>query len=76
MQDIRVWLRDKIAEESGFDSTQVSYDEAFESFKLDSLSLLSLSYELESLLERDLDPTLFTEYNTINKLVAWLEEEK
>lgn len=76
MQDIRVWLRDKIAEESGFDSTQVSYDEAFESFKLDSLSLLSLSYELESLLERDLDPTLFTEYNTINKLAAWLEEEK
>ncbi len=70
--NIKLWLQEKIAEETGIPTSEVLCDVEFENFNLDSLSLISLSFDLETLLEKELSPTLFTEFNTINKLTEWV----
>ena len=74
--DMKLWLRQKIADEAGLRADQIPLDEEFDNFKLDSLSLISLSYELESIVDRDISPTVFIEYNTINKLAEWMGTQK
>ncbi len=74
--DLKEWLQSQIAEEVGADVNEISCDQPFEDFNLDSLSLVSLSFELEKKLETDISPTVFTEFNTINKLLSWLNQEK
>jgi acyl carrier protein len=73
--NIKDWLIIKIAEESGLTEASISPDEPFESFHLDSLSIVSLSYDLENYSGKTVDPTVFNEYKTINELSAWLEEQ-
>lgn len=74
--DIKIWLQEQIAQESGKQIADTSCDEEFENFDLDSLSLVSLSYELETKFDLDIGPTVFTEFNTINKLSEWVETQK
>jgi acyl carrier protein len=71
MIDLKLWLMEKIAEETSMQIKNISCDQEFSSFALDSLSLITLSFDLEKLLDEELSPTLFTEFNTINKLVEW-----
>jgi len=73
--EITQWLQEQIAEETGIKIEDISCDEEFENFDLDSLSLLSLSFELENLIKKELSPTVFSEYNTINKLVEWANQK-
>lgn len=74
---IKEWLLQKIAEETDLPSNEISCDEAFENFEMDSLSLLSLSFDLEEYANlEEIDPSVFTEYNTINKLTSWLNQQK
>ncbi len=63
----------KIAEDTGVPLEKVSCDESFDNFALDSLSLISLAYDLETMLGREINPAVFTEYNTINKLAGWVK---
>lgn len=74
--EIKVWLQQKIAEESGQPLEEILYDTEFTNFKLDSLSIVTLAYELESMLNIELSPTAFTEFNTINKLAEWIQSQK
>lgn len=74
--DIRRWLQNQIAEESGIPVDEVSCDEDFANFKLDSLSLVSISFELGSRVNMEVSPTLFTEFNTINSVVEWIDNQK
>lgn len=75
--DVKIWLQEKLAEELGVSPNEVAFDKEFEEFKLDSLSLLSLAFDLESTAGiKEIDPTVFTEYNSINKLAAWVEKQK
>lgn len=74
--DIREWLQQKISVESGDPIELISMDAEFESFKLDSLSLLSISYDLESEVNIEITPSDLTEFNTINKLSRWIEAKK
>jgi acyl carrier protein len=74
--EVKEWLQYQIAEEAGIPLENISCDENFESFKLDSLSMVSISFELESKLNIEISPTVFTEFNTINKLVAWINSQK
>ena len=68
--DYKIWLQEKIAEEIGGEAKNVFPDEDFENFNLDSLAMVSLSFEIEKLLGKEISPTVFTEYNTINKLAT------
>lgn len=74
--DVREWLQKQIAEESGVAVEEISLDEGFENFRLDSLSFVSISYELETQLNMEISPTVFTEFNTINKLAEWINAQK
>lgn len=75
--DIKLWLQERIAEETELPINEISCDLEFENFNMDSLSTLTLAFDLESKLEiGEIDPTLFSEYNTINKLVSWIENQK
>jgi polyketide synthase 13 len=71
-ENIINWLKSKVAEEAGIPEQEVSETATFESFQLDSLSLVSLSYELEQLTGKTMEPTVFWEYNTIDKLSDWV----
>jgi acyl carrier protein len=74
--EVKEWLQKQLAEESGVPVKDISCDENFENFQLDSLSFVSISYELESKLDMEISPTVFSEFNTINKLAAWINSQK
>lgn len=75
--DVKALLTQLIATETGLEIKEISGDENFENFNLDSLSLVSLAFELENVTGlSSIDPTVFTEYNTINKLTVWVENQK
>ncbi len=75
--DIKLWLKERIAEETDIAISQISGDQEFSEFNMDSLSTLTLAFDLEALLGiEELDPTVFSEYNTINKLAAWIEQRQ
>jgi acyl carrier protein len=75
MENIQDWLQEKIGEEVGLPKNEIDCDLEFENFNLDSLSLVSVSFDLENLLNQELSPTIFTEFNTINKLSEWLKSQ-
>ncbi|EAY31939.1 acyl carrier protein [Microscilla marina] len=76
MIDIKKWLLEKIAEETGLNTDEISCDEDFNNFDMDSLSIVSIAADLESVTNEDIDPTAFVEYNTINKFATWRAQQK
>jgi len=74
--ELREWLRNQIAEEAGVPAQQISFDHDLTTFRLDSLSLVSVSFELESLTKVPVHPAIFSEFNTINKLTEWIISQK
>lgn len=74
--EIKTWLQKQISEELGLAPSEISCDTDFAQFNLDSLSLVSLSFELENLVKDEISPTIFAEYNTINKLVEWINRPR
>ncbi|HYC39480.1 MAG TPA: acyl carrier protein [Chitinophagaceae bacterium] len=71
-QTIREWLIRKISEETGLAEQEIQTAVPFDSFQLDSLSMVSLAYELEKFAGRPIDPTVFWEHDTIEKLSEWI----
>jgi acyl carrier protein len=43
---------------------------------MDSLSIVSIAADLESVVNEEIDPTAFIEYNTINKFTEWMAQSK
>ena len=70
------WLREKITEEAGIQKEEVSFDKPLESYQLDSLSILTICYDLESFTGFTIDPTLFSEFKTINEITEWILSKK
>ncbi|MEW7291366.1 acyl carrier protein [Aquimarina sp. 2304DJ70-9] len=74
---IKLWLQERVAEETDLPIDEISCDLEFTNFNMDSLSTLTLAFDLESKLDvGEIDPTIFSEYDTINKLVEWIEHQK
>lgn len=72
--EIKSWLIEKIAEESDVKPESIATDVPFESYSLDSLSLITLSYDLETLLGKEIDPTMFWQHNSIDELAQAIEQ--
>ncbi|MES2798204.1 MAG: acyl carrier protein [Bacteroidota bacterium] len=68
-EDLTTWFVEKVAEESGLEISQIKPNTTLSNFNLDSLSTVTIAYDLEMELGVDIDPTLFYEYDTIEKLV-------
>ncbi|MEO1131517.1 MAG: phosphopantetheine-binding protein, partial [Cyanobacteria bacterium J06639_1] len=69
---IQDWLIAKLAAATGLDPDDIEIDEAFANYGLDSSVALSLTGELGEWLGRDLEPTLFWEYTSVETLADFL----
>lgn len=75
--NIKQWLVTQIASEASISEKEVDCDATFDQFNLDSLAIVSISFEMESKFQlENVDPSLFSEYNTINKLCVWMENQQ
>lgn len=71
------WFLKKIAEETGQKSSEISLADPIESYRLDSLSSISLTQDLEDLVGFYIEPNIFSEFETINEIIEWiLSKEK
>ncbi len=75
-EEIRTWLRERIAREIKKDASAVSTDAPFTDFGLDSIVIVTLVDDLEYWLQTSLDPTIFWEHPSIEILTEWLITEK
>lgn len=72
--NVKDWLIIKIAEETGLENELINCDELIENFDLDSLSSISIAFDIENKFKLDeINPTVFEEFNTINKLSEWIQ---
>ena len=74
-EKIENWLIDKLAKSSGVDSEKIDLEKSIFAYGLDSSVALSLTGELETLLDLKLDSTLFWECLKISDLVEYLVDE-
>jgi acyl carrier protein len=72
-EQLQDWLRQKLSEETSSDSKTIDLDVDFSDLGLDSLSTVSLAYELETFTGVVIDPTVFSEFRTPNELVRWIQ---
>ncbi len=74
--DIQNWLTEKISEESGIPKEQIDINEGLENLDLDSLASVSIAFEIEEKFSlKEVNPSIFSEYNTINKLSEWIQNQ-
>ncbi|MDZ7335183.1 MAG: SDR family NAD(P)-dependent oxidoreductase [candidate division KSB1 bacterium] len=73
---IESWLVSKIAENLGINASEISIQEPFVSFGLDSAQAVGLVGDLEEWLGRKLSPTLVWDYPTIESLAMFLAAEE
>lgn len=65
-----------IAKDQGLKEEDISITEKFDQFNLDSLSKLSIAYEIEQEFKLDyLNPGVLSEFDTINKLATWIKSK-
>lgn len=69
---IEAWLTRRVAQELGRAPEDVDPDQPFAGLGLDSTAAVSLTGELEELLERRVDPMVVFEFPTIRRLAAHL----
>jgi acyl carrier protein len=74
-EKIENWLIDKLANLSGVDSEEIDLEKSIFAYGLDSSVALSITGELENLLNLELDSTLFWEYPKISELAEYLVDE-
>lgn len=66
------WFQKKLADELGKSQAEISLDTPIEEYHLDSISLVSLSQDLEDFVGFYIEPTIFSEFETINEVIEWI----
>lgn len=66
------WFENKLAEELGKKQNEISLSVSIEDYHLDSISLVSLSQDLEDFVGLYIEPTVFSEFETINEVIQWI----
>jgi acyl carrier protein len=74
-EQLQLWLRDKLSEETGSESNHIDLDTPFSAYKLDSLTMVSMSFDLGQHTGLAVDPVVFFEFDTPNKLVQWVQSQ-
>ena len=76
-QEIKNFIAEKIAEECRVSIDEISFEKSFNDFNMDSLALISMTMDIETFVGvGEINPTVFHEFNTINKLTEWLVTQK
>ena len=75
--DTRKIVTELLSDETGVTVQEISADEKFENMNMDSLAVVSLAFELEKRTGiAEIDPSVFIEHNTVNKLALWVESRQ
>ena len=69
---IQEWLVQELSKRLGVPASEISIHEPFASYGLDSLGAIGLTGELETWMERRLDPTLAYDYPSVAALAGYL----
>ncbi len=72
LETIESWLIATTAKHAGLDEDQITVDQPFASYGLDSLAATTISADLEDWIGMQLDPTLLWDYPTIRDLTLHL----
>ncbi|UTA67851.1 acyl carrier protein [Emticicia sp. 21SJ11W-3] len=71
-EELTIWFESKLAEELGKTPNEISLSIPIEQYHLDSISLVSLSQDLEDFVGFYIEPTIFSEFETINEIIEWI----
>ena len=71
--DIEEWLITRFSNELGIDPVEIGIDTPFSSLSLDSIILVSIADELDARIEREIDASIFWEFDNIRELLKWLK---
>ncbi len=71
-EELTDWFKEKLSIELGVDKSKVLLDAQIESYRLDSLSSISLVQDLEEFTGAYLEPSVFNEFNNIKELIEWM----
>lgn len=75
-ETLQSWLVNRLAERLSVEPGEIDIHESFSNYGLDSATAVELSGELETLLGRELAPTLFFDYPNIGVLLRHLLQDK
>lgn len=71
-EKLTTWFTDKLSDELGIKKEEISLTPPIESYHLDSISAVSLSQDLEDFVGFYIEPTIFSEFETINEMIEWI----
>ena len=74
-KELTLWLKSKISTFGDLEADAVDCDLPFAELHVNSLDAVSITGELEEILDREIDPTTLYEFTTINQLVSHLTLE-
>lgn len=74
-EKIENWLIDTLANFLRINSKEIDLEKSIFTYGLDSSVAVSITGELETWLDLELDPTLFWEYPKISELAKYLVDE-
>ncbi|MDB9490477.1 acyl carrier protein [Dolichospermum circinale CS-534/05] len=74
-ETIENWLLDRLAISLGIDAEKIDLEKSIFAYGLDSSVAVSITGELETWLDLELDPTLLWEYPKISELAKYLVDE-
>lgn len=70
---IEDWLIRRIATETSLDPGDIEKNVPFSNYNLDSIGAVTVAADLETWLKKQIDPTIFWEFDTIEDLAEWLQ---
>lgn len=71
---IRVWVRAHLAHFTRIEPGEISFDRTLADYGMDSVDAVLMAGELEEATGVEIDPATFIQFNTIEQMVAALEE--
>eukprot|EP01035_Chromulina_nebulosa_P044656 gene44656-60474_t len=65
---ITLWLKEQFGKESNLAPNLIKSTDSIARFGIDSVVLVTIAVDLEEFLGKDIDPTIFYEFDTIEAL--------
>ena len=74
-ENIIRWLKEQMARESETPLDQIKSTDSIARFGIDSVVLVTIAVDLEAFVGREIDPTIFYEFDTIEELSTYIVAE-
>ena len=74
-EHITHWLKEQISRESETPLDQINSTDSIARFRIDSVVLVTIAVDLEAFVGREIDPTIFYEFDTIAELSTYIVAE-